>query len=118
MVVSVRLYYGSIDTFNAVHSFHYGFTMVLRWIYNGLMMVLQWHCYMKKIKKLIPLYTTANVLQRYDHQLLRYMAGVRWQDEKSSIEVRDKCGVEDLSVKMMQRRLKYFGHVRKVEDSF
>jgi len=42
----------------------------------------------------------------------RYMAGVKWKDGKSSIEVRDMCRVEDLSVKMRQRRMRLFGHVR------
>ena len=32
--------------------------------------------------------------QRHDHQMLRYMAGVKWQDGKSRIEVRNMCGVE------------------------
>ena len=32
-----------------------------------------------------------NVLQRCDCKMLRYMGGVRWQDGKSSIEVRDMC---------------------------
>ena len=45
------------------------------------------------------------------------MAGVKWQDGKSSIEVRDMCGVEDLSVRVMQRRLRWFGHVRRAEGS-
>ena len=30
-----------------------------------------------------------DVLQRCDHKILRYMAGVKWQDWKSSIDVRD-----------------------------
>ena len=45
------------------------------------------------------------------------MAGMKWQDGKSSIEVRDMCGVEDLSVRVMQRRLRWFGHVRRAEGS-
>ena len=49
--------------------------------------------------------------------MLRYMAGVKWQDGKSSTEVRDMCGVVDLSVKVRQRRLRWFGHIRRVEGS-
>ena len=37
-----------------------------------------------------------DVLQRCDCKMLRYMAGVKWQDGKSSIDVRDMCGVDDL----------------------
>ena len=47
-----------------------------------------------------------DVLQRCNCKMLRYMAGVRLQDEKSSMEVRDMCGVEDLSAKLRQRRLR------------
>jgi len=53
-----------------------------------------------------------DVLQGCDCKMSRYMAGVKWQDGKSSIEVRDMCRVEDLSVKMRQRRMGLFGHVR------
>jgi len=58
-----------------------------------------------------------NVLQRCNRKMLRYMAGVRWQDGRSSMEVRDMCGVEDLSVKLRQRRLRWFGQVRRAEGS-
>ena len=54
------------------------------------------------------------VLYRCDLRILRYIAGVRWQDGKSSSEVAEMCGVEDLSVKLRQRRLRWFGHVKRV----
>ena len=41
------------------------------------------------------------------------MAGVRWQDGRSNIEVAEMCGVEDLSIKIRQRRLRWFEHVKK-----
>ena len=44
--------------------------------------------------------TLLNVLQRCDHKMLRYMAGV-----------------EDISVKLRQRRLRWFRHVKRAEDS-
>ena len=47
-----------------------------------------------------------------DCKVLRYMAGVKFQDGKS-IEVRDMYGVEDLSLKLRQRRLRWFGHVKR-----
>ena len=52
---------------------------------------------------------------RCDHRMLRYMAGVRWQDGRSSSEVAKMCEVEDLSVKLRQRRLRWFGHVKRGE---
>ena len=58
-----------------------------------------------------------NVLQRCDCKMLRYMAGEKWEDGKSSFELRDMCGVEDLSVKVRQRRLRWFGHVGRAEGS-
>ena len=45
------------------------------------------------------------------------MAGVEWQDGKSRTEVSNMCGVEDLSVKVRQRRLRWFGHIRRAEGS-
>ncbi|MPC42051.1 hypothetical protein E2C01_035664 [Portunus trituberculatus] len=49
------------------------------------------------------------------NRILRYMAGVRWQDGRYSSEVAEMCGVEDLSVELRKRRLSWFGHVRRVE---
>ena len=34
--------------------------------------------------------------------MLRYMVEVRWQDRRSSSEVAEMCGVEDLSVKLIE----------------
>ena len=53
-----------------------------------------------------------DVLCRCDHRMLRYMAGVRWQDRRSSSEVEEMYGVEGLSVKLRQRKLRWFGHVK------
>ncbi len=53
------------------------------------------------------------VLCSCDQRMLRYMAGVRWQDGRSSGEVAEMCGVEDLSVELRQRRLRCFGHVER-----
>ena len=53
-----------------------------------------------------------DVVHRCDRRMLRYMAGVRWQDRRSSSEVAEMCGVEDLSVRLKQRRLRWFGDVK------
>ena len=50
-----------------------------------------------------------HIFGRYDRRILRYMAGVRWQDGRSRSEVAEICEVEDLSVKLRQRRLRYYG---------
>jgi hypothetical protein len=47
--------------------------------------------------------------------MLRYMAGVRWQERVSSGEVARKCGVEELEVELRRRRLRWFGHVARAE---
>ncbi|XP_063851530.1 uncharacterized protein LOC135094941 [Scylla paramamosain] len=57
----------------------------------------------------------ARVAVAWGRWMLRYMAGVRLQDRRSSSEVAEMCGVEDLSVELRTRRLRWFGHVRGVE---
>ena len=56
-----------------------------------------------------------HVLCRCDCRMQRHMAGVRWQDVRSSSEVAYIYEVEDLTVKLRQRRLRWFGHVKKAE---
>ena len=43
------------------------------------------------------------------------MAEVGLQDGKSSSDVAEKCQVEDLSVKLRQKRQRWFGHVKRAE---
>ena len=43
------------------------------------------------------------------------MAGLRWQDGRYNSEVAEMCGVENLSVKLRQGRLRWFGHVKRAE---
>ena len=58
---------------------------------------------------------TDGCLCRCDGRMLRYMAGVRRQDGRSSSEVAEMCGVDDLSVKLRQRRLRWLEHVKRAE---
>ena len=53
--------------------------------------------------------------QIYDRRMLRYMAGVKWQARRSSSEVAEMCGVEDLSVRLRQKRLRWSRHVKRAE---
>ena len=45
--------------------------------------------------------------------MLRYMAGVRWQDRISTEEVSNRCGVRKIQDKLRYRRLQWFGHVKR-----
>ena len=55
------------------------------------------------------------VLRGCDRRMLRYLAGVRWQDGVSSEEVARRCGLEEVIRGM---RLRWFGHVvRAGEES-
>lgn len=53
------------------------------------------------------------VLRSCNRRMLKYMAGVRWQDGRSSGEVAEMCGVEDLPAKLWPRGLRWFGHVER-----
>ena len=41
------------------------------------------------------------------------MAEVKWQDRVSSEEIAKRCGVKEIETKIRQRRLQWFGHVRR-----
>ena len=55
----------------------------------------------------------ASILTSCDRRMLRYMAGVSWEDRLRSQEVAERCGVETLDVLLRRRRLRWFGHVRR-----
>jgi len=54
-----------------------------------------------------------DVLNSCDSRMLRYMAGVRWQDRISSKEVAKRCGLKMIQDKLRQKRVQWFGHVRR-----
>ena len=54
-----------------------------------------------------------DILKSCDRRMLRYMAGVKWQDRVSSEEIAKRCGVKEIETKIRQRRLRWFGHVRR-----
>ena len=56
---------------------------------------------------------TENILTGSDRRMLRYMADVSWTDRIPSVEVAKRCGLTDIQGKMRQRRLQWFGHVRR-----
>ena len=51
-----------------------------------------------------------------DRRILRYMAGVSLRDGVRSEEVARRCGVDGLEMVMRERRLRWFGHVRRKEE--
>lgn len=54
-----------------------------------------------------------DILKSCDGRMLRYMAGVRWQDRISTEEVSNRCGVRKIQDKLRYRRLQWFGHVKR-----
>ena len=51
-----------------------------------------------------------------DRRMLRYMAGVTWRDRVRSVEVA-RCGVRELGDVLRVRRLGWFGHVVRREET-
>jgi len=54
-----------------------------------------------------------DILKSCDSRILRYMARVRWQDWISSEEVAKRCDLKMTQHKLRQKRLQWFGHVRR-----
>jgi len=54
-----------------------------------------------------------DILESCDSRMLRYMARVRWQDRIYSEEVAKRCGLKMIQDKLRQKRLQWFGHVRR-----
>ena len=48
---------------------------------------------------------------------MRYMADVSCTDRIPSVEVAKRCGLADIQGKMSQRRLQWFGHVRREKEA-
>ena len=57
------------------------------------------------------------ILISCDRRMLRYMAGVSWQDQISSLEVADRYGVDLLEHVLRKRRLRWCGHVKRRYES-
>ncbi len=56
------------------------------------------------------------VLRAIDHRMLRYMAGIRWQDRVSSADVANRRGIEDLETVLRRERLRWVGHVKRAGE--
>jgi hypothetical protein len=56
-------------------------------------------------------------LETADWMMVRHMCRVSLKDRKSSDKLRCKLGLENISNVIWQRRLRWFGHVEREEDS-
>ena len=56
------------------------------------------------------------VIVSTDRRMLRYMAGVRLQDHTMSEEVARRCGLRQISDVMRERRLRWYGHVKRRDE--
>ena len=56
------------------------------------------------------------MIRTTDKRMLRYMAGVRWQDRVASEEVLRRCDGEDIGSKLRRNRLRWFGHVKRTGE--
>ena len=57
------------------------------------------------------------LLASCDHRMLRYMSRVRWKDMITNEEVRRRCSMENLEHKLRKMKLKWFGHVKRRDNS-
>ena len=57
------------------------------------------------------------ILLSCDRRMLRYMAGVTWRDRVRNAEVARRCGVSELCDELRVRRLGWFGHVVRREET-
>ena len=55
---------------------------------------------------------------RNENQMMRWLCSVKLMDKISSEELRRRLGLESIDVVMRRRRLRWFGHVERKEDSW
>ena len=56
-----------------------------------------------------------NRLERNDMRMVRWMCNVSLKDRKSSQELRDRCGLESIRLSLQRQRLRWFGHVERLD---
>ena len=57
------------------------------------------------------------LLRSCDSRMLRYMANIRWEDRISNEEVLHKCRLQEISSVLRKQRLRWFGHVKRMEEN-
>jgi len=55
-------------------------------------------------------------LQRAEMRMVRWMCGVKLKDRLTSKELREKLGIDDISLVLQQIRLRWYGHVLRKDD--
>ena len=53
---------------------------------------------------------------RTDNMMVRWICGVTLRDRKSSKELRDRLGLEDIRNMLRRNRLRWFGHVERMNE--
>jgi len=56
------------------------------------------------------------LLRVNDSRMMRYMAGVKWEQRVPNEQVEDMCGVRQLRFRLRQGRLRWFGHVTRAGE--
>ena len=56
------------------------------------------------------------ILKRCDNRMLRFMAGVHWEDQLTNDDVTEVCGIVKLECRLRAQRLRWFGHVLRGEE--
>ena len=57
-----------------------------------------------------------DLMHSCDCRMMRYMAGIRWEDRVSNVEVEERCGLGNLVGVLRRTRLRWFGHVSRREE--
>lgn len=60
--------------------------------------------------------TQERKLQVFHLRCLRRVLGISWQDKVTNNEVLDRAGIPSMYTLLRQRRLRWLGHVRRMED--
>ena len=57
------------------------------------------------------------VLQRAEMRIARWMCNVKVKDRVASKEVRERLGIDDIILILQQKRLRWYRHVLRKEDT-
>ena len=55
-------------------------------------------------------------LQQTEMQMVRWMCSINLSGQRPSEEIRDRLGIQDISVVMQQMHLRWFGHIERMEN--
>ena len=55
-------------------------------------------------------------LQIFHLRNLRFILGIKWEERKTNVEVLEIAGLPSIYTLLRQRRLRWLGHVHRMED--